>query len=138
MMFSCHFISVKYSFKSKNHEKCFLLFSFFSFFLFLPTLPMNQTHSLLKQKEIATEGRVSTSVVKKAPFQRWQQEANKGEALKRLFKDINSTKDSVHEQNALLYQHTSQITGKIMDPFHLAQRSLRYCLCKKTKQTTPF
>lgn len=34
-------------------------------------------------------------------------------------------------QKPLFYQHTSQTTGKIMDPFHPAQRSLSYCLCKK-------
>lgn len=55
---------------------------------------MIQTQSVTA--EIATEGRVSTSIVQKTPFQRWQQEAKKAKALKKLFEDINSTEDSIH------------------------------------------
>lgn len=103
MIFNCDFILVKNNFKTKN-QKMFLItfFLFFFYFLkFLPTSPVIQTHNLLRHKEIPTEGRVSTSVVQKTPFQRWQQEANKAEALKRLLDDINSTEDSVHEYRSL-------------------------------------
>lgn len=95
----------------------------FFFFEFLkkchPTSPVIQTHNLLMHKEIPTESRVSTSVVQKTPFQRWQKEANKAEALKKLFDDINSTEDSVHEYRSLYqYQIRLQEEECILSTLH--------------------
>lgn len=69
---------------------------------------MIQTHSLLRQKEIPIKDRVPTSVGQKTPFQRWQQEANKAEAWKRLFEDINSTEDSIQDYRSL-YSISTQV-----------------------------
>lgn len=115
MKFNCDFVFVKNSFKIKNYGKCFS----YGFFFFIPPPPpplaMIQTHHLFQQKEIPTEGTVSTSLVQKTPFERQQQEVNQAVAFKRLFEDISSTEDSLHGYRSLWsIKRTNQTTRKIM------------------------